>query len=192
MKPQYNVYNITTTLNEIVITIENPKGNKFAIGFLLFWAVIIAIFPFLFFIIVAILREGLPFSFMIVCFISFCVAYYLFKIIFWNIYGKEIITISKNETLSIQCDYRFLRDKVKLYSFVDIKIMYQDNISNSEQFDVESNIYFKLDEKEPILTSSKLPIFTIEKISEQVFSFLNDENKKIDNTMKLSPVSQDL
>jgi energy-coupling factor transporter transmembrane protein EcfT len=168
------MYEIKSSLNEIVVTIcNNNVSNKFAIGFIAFFATTILLIPVIVFIILIIQGEGIPFGFVITCIVSISVAFYLFRITFWNVYGKEIITITKNE-LSIINDYRFFKDRIKTFQFSNINIMYDNGTENNTDESIKSNIYFKLD-KTTLVTNIILPISCIEKISENIYDFLNSK-----------------
>ena len=168
------MYDIKETLSEIIITIYNKANSKSAIGFFVFFAATSLIIPIVIFIILTIKGNGIQFGFIITCIAFIGVFCYLFRLILWNIYGKEIITLTKDE-LSIINDYRFLKDKVKIFPFSSINIMYNNGCEKNTDTDVsiKSNIYFKTD-KETVVINCDLPIFSIEEISEKIFSFLND------------------
>jgi hypothetical protein len=167
------MYNINQNSNEIIITLYNKGYNKFAVGFLGFFAAIILIFPIFAIMIFINQSNGIPFGFVIICLISVYVSFYLFRLIFWNIYGKEIITITKNR-LSVVNDYRFFKDKIKTFSFDknNIRIFYNTVSENKDCQASESKIYFKLKET-TFVTNIALPILSIEEISKKIYSFLD-------------------
>ncbi len=93
------MYDIKTEEGELKITLYNSfnKKNIVAICFFGLFAAVITLFPIFALSIFAYEKDGIPFVFVVICIISFLVAFYLFRTILWNTHGKEIIKITNNQ-----------------------------------------------------------------------------------------------
>ena len=64
-----------------------------------------------------------PFGFFISCLIFGLISFYLFRVLIWNSYGRELYTISNNELISVN-DFKWFKDNMKTTPFSDLKIMF--------------------------------------------------------------------
>ncbi len=109
-------FSITICIN------NNERYNKAAIVFFGMFASLISLFPILAVVLFLSFDDAKILSFVIVTFFSTCVAFYLWRLILWNIYGKEIVTISKDR-LTVINDYRFFKEKSQDWRFDNLGIL---------------------------------------------------------------------
>ena len=106
--------NIEIDIHNVTIYIDsNEQYNKTAIAFFSVLALLISLFPILAIILFLYFDEAKVLGFVIATFFSLYVAFYLWRLILWNVCGKEIITIGKNR-LTVVNDYRFLKKNPKI------------------------------------------------------------------------------
>ncbi|MFB9270255.1 MULTISPECIES: hypothetical protein [Flavobacteriaceae] len=106
---------------EISFTISIKKKSKFARIILIFTFLIFLIMPVIFLIDMIIeraeLKIGIFFSFTLL----WGFAYYMFRVIAWNQFGKEIFTIEKDK-IKYYSDFKYFKDSFKEIDNVDLKI----------------------------------------------------------------------
>ncbi|HTF03775.1 MAG TPA: hypothetical protein VK826_07100 [Bacteroidia bacterium] len=92
-----------------VFTRETPKSIRIILGVIVLSALLAPIVA-----TISILASGsgLKFGLIVSYIISWAVGYYLLRVILWNTYGKEILTVEQDK-FSYYCDYKYFKDAVK-------------------------------------------------------------------------------
>ena len=76
-----------------------------------------------------------PFGFFIGYLIFGLISFYLFRLLIWNSYGRELYIISNNELTSVN-DFKWFKDNQRTTPFSDLKIMFADADRPSETFNL--------------------------------------------------------
>ena len=115
---------VTTELDIHSVRIHiksDERYNKAAIAFFSVFASLISLFPVLAIILFLSFDEAKVLGFVVATFFSLYVAFYLWRLVLWNVCGKETITISKNRLLVVN-DYRFFKEKSQDWKFDNLLI----------------------------------------------------------------------
>jgi multidrug transporter EmrE-like cation transporter len=152
-----------TNDRENSFTISVKKTSKFARIILIFTFLIFLIMPIIFltFMIIerAELKIGIFFSFAL--FWGF--AYYMFRVISWNQFGKEFFTI-ENDKIKYYSDFKYFKDSFKEIENNDIKIEFE-NIGYLEENLGVLSIKNKSDSLKSVI---KVPILELNELIKKI------------------------
>ena len=169
---------VTTELDIHSVRIHiksDERYNKAAIAFFSVFASLISLFPVLAIILFLSFDEAKVLGLVVATFFSLYVAFYLWRLVLWNVCGKEIITIGKNR-LTVVNDYRFFKEKSQDWKFDNLRISsYKNDIQNGK-----SNICIKSSSNEYI-SNNIIDKSEIENIKTVVYYFLKSKTVRLEN-----------
>jgi len=121
--------------------------------------------------IISILNKNHPgFGFIFSFIIAALVVFYLFRMAFWNKYGVERYTITK-ESVNLTADYKFYKDNVSTLTGNGIKVELIDIKQNTENKLTTAKLSFWLNEKQTVSTID-LPIDTLKEVITDIEKYL--------------------
>ena len=175
---EINMKKVTTELDIHSVRIHiksDERYNKAAIAFFSVFASLISLFPVLAIILFLSFDEAKVLGLVVATFFSLYVAFYLWRLVLWNVCGKETITISKNRLLVVN-DYRFFKEKSQDWKFDNLRISsYKNDIQNGK-----SNICIKSSSNEYI-SNNIIDTSEIEKIKTVVYYFFKSKTVRLEN-----------
>ena len=175
---EINMKKVTTELDIHSVRIHiksDERYNKAAIAFFSVFASLISLFPVLAIILFLSFDEAKVLGFVVTTFFSLYVAFYLWRLVLWNVCGKETITISKNRLLVVN-DYRFFKEKSQDWKFDNLRISsYKNDIQNGK-----SNICIKSSSNEYI-SNNIIDKSEIENIKTVVYYFFKSKTVRLEN-----------
>ena len=163
---------VTTELDIHSVRIHiksNERYNKAAIAFFSVFASLISLFPVLAIILFLSFDEAKVLGLVVATFFSLYVAFYLWRLVLWNVCGKETITISKNRLLVVN-DYRFFKEKSQDWKFDNLLI----SSSKSNNQENKGNICIK-SSLNKYISSISIDESEIANIKTVVYRFLESE-----------------
>lgn len=173
-QPHFMIH-IESAGNKTIINFNVKRANLFFKSILIF---LIGV-PIVLMLLALVLSDKIksPFAFFIGFLIFGLVSFFLFRLLLWNTYGKEIYTISKNEFTAIN-DYGWFKDNNRIISgYNEIAVMYSpvekphelNTLNRNSYFDkkIDYVISFYIDE-EPFVSVVKVHAADLEKFSTEI------------------------
>ena len=162
-------YRVEHSANEITITLSSKRPNiilRFILGFFILISSLMALLM-----LIGSVTSG-DFKIFHLVFIGLLAgsAYYLTRLLAWNLYGKEIITIAK-ETLTYVAHYKWFKDSKTTFSREVIEVNLLDRPVN-----IEGNYklaFLEKDKSVHLVTEKQEE--TMKRIKEMILKFKDEQ-----------------
>jgi hypothetical protein len=156
--------------DKLEISLHVEKTKKSAFVFFVTVGSIIALMPFVIFIITLTENIDLGFGFVFSFIIAALVSFFLYRMAFWNMYGIEKYTIEK-ESVTFIADYKIFKDNVMKLEGQAIKVGFFDEKHNLEKNQNTAKLIFELNKKQ-IQSTIDVSINSIDELTTKIEKIL--------------------
>ncbi|WKK81536.2 hypothetical protein [Marivirga arenosa] len=134
----------------VIISKKSPKIVRFILTLLLVMSFLI---PFIAFYVAIDYKIGFQFGIVIAFLIFWGIGFYILRVILWNTYGKEVLTLNADKVRYI-ADYKFFKDGYQELDTKDLRveIVLDSNLPESKGY---LKIHNRNDSIETVLKSKK-------------------------------------